>query len=95
MLRETNGQLDLWEALLPEPARRLPEELTLVDAFLDDERFVVPWRAVFAARLGRPSVPIDTLLRLAVPQAPLRAPRGATQPGGVQDPTAGLSQQAG
>lgn len=64
MLRETNRQLDLWEALLPEVARRLPDELARIDAFLDDERFITPWRAVFVARLGRPSIPIDTLLRL-------------------------------
>jgi IS5 family transposase len=54
----------LWDALLPEEAKRLPAELVRVDAYLDDERFIAPWRALFAARLGRPSVPIDTLLRL-------------------------------
>jgi IS5 family transposase len=31
---------------------------------LDDERFIAPWRALFSVRLGRPSVPVDTLLRL-------------------------------
>jgi IS5 family transposase len=31
---------------------------------LDDERFITPWRALFSARLGRPSLPIQTLLRL-------------------------------
>jgi IS5 family transposase len=35
-----------------------------VDAYLDDARFIAPWRALFSARLGRPSVPVDTLLRL-------------------------------
>ena len=35
-----------------------------VDAYLDDERFIAPWRALFDQRLGRPSVPIETLLRL-------------------------------
>jgi transposase, IS5 family len=66
VLRETNPQasLTLWEALLPEEARRLPAELTAVDAYLDDERFLAPWRALFDRRLGRPSVPIETLLRL-------------------------------
>ena len=34
------------------------------DAYLDDERFITPWRALFAARLGRPSIPVQTLLRL-------------------------------
>jgi transposase, IS5 family len=48
----------------PEHARQLPTELAGVDAFLDDERFISPWRAVFAERLGRPSVPVETLLGL-------------------------------
>jgi hypothetical protein len=42
-------------------AKRLPAELAQVDAYLDDERFITPWRALFDRRLGRPSVPIDTL----------------------------------
>jgi len=66
VLRETDPQasLTLWEALLPEEARQLPAELAAVDAYLDDERFVVPWETLFDHRLGRPSVPVDTLLRL-------------------------------
>jgi IS5 family transposase len=64
VLRETDPQTTLWDALLPEEAKRLPGELTQVDAYLDDERFVAPWRALFDRRLGRPSVPVDTLLRL-------------------------------
>jgi IS5 family transposase len=64
VLRETDPQTTLWDALLPEEAKRLPTELVQVDAYLDDERFLAPWRALFDQRLGRPSVPIDTLLRL-------------------------------
>jgi len=64
VLRESDPQPSLWEALLPEELKRLPAELAQVDAFLDDERFIAPWRALFDRRLGRPSVPIDTLLRL-------------------------------
>jgi transposase, IS5 family len=64
VLCETDPQASLWEALLPEEATRLPAELQAVDAFLDDERFIAPWRALFDRRLGRPSVPVDTLLRL-------------------------------
>jgi IS5 family transposase len=64
VLRETDPQATIWELLLPEQARRLPAELARVDAYLDDERFVAPWRGLFSARLGRPSVPVDTLLRL-------------------------------
>ena len=64
MLRESDPQPSLWEALLPEELKRFPVELAQVDAYLDDERFIAPWRALFDRRLGRPSVPIDTLLRL-------------------------------
>jgi IS5 family transposase len=64
VLRESDPQTSLWEALLPEQAKRLPAELAQVDAYLDDERFIAPWRALFDRRLGRPSVPVDTLLRL-------------------------------
>jgi IS5 family transposase len=64
VLRETDPQATLWELLLPQEAKRLPAELVAVDAYLDDERFIAPWRALFDRRLGRPSVPIDTLIRL-------------------------------
>jgi transposase, IS5 family len=64
VLRESDPQPSLWEALLPEELKHLPAELAQIDAYLDDERFVAPWRALFDRRLGRPSVPIDTLLRL-------------------------------
>ena len=50
--------------MLTEEARRLPAELAKIDAYLDDDRFLAPWRALFDRRLGRPSVPVDTLLRL-------------------------------
>jgi transposase, IS5 family len=63
VLRETDPQTTIWE-LLPEEAKRLPAELQAIDAYLDDERLVAPWRVLFDQRLGRPSVPIDTLLRL-------------------------------
>jgi transposase, IS5 family len=63
VLRETDPQTRLWE-LLAEEAKRLPAELARVDAYLDDECFIAPWRTLFDQRLGRPSVPIDTLLRL-------------------------------
>jgi IS5 family transposase len=64
VLRETDPQTTIWELLLPEEAKRLPAELQAVDAYLDDERFIAPWRALFSTRFGRPTVPIDTLLRL-------------------------------
>jgi transposase, IS5 family len=64
VLRETEPQARLWDALLPEEAKRLPAELAKIDPYLDDDRFLAPWRPLFGRRLGRPSVPVDTLLGL-------------------------------
>jgi IS5 family transposase len=43
---------------------RLPAELERVDAWLDDERFFAPFVPFFDPRIGRPSVPMETYLRL-------------------------------
>jgi transposase, IS5 family len=64
LLRITTPPLTLWDDLLPDQATRLPDELTRIDAYLDDERFLVPWHDHFSATLGRPSVPVPTVLRL-------------------------------
>ena len=64
MLRVADPQTTIWDELLPEEAKRLPAELAQIDAYLEDERFIAPWRALFAPLLGRPSIPIETLLRL-------------------------------
>jgi IS5 family transposase len=64
VLRETDPWITIWELLLPEEAKRLPAELARVDAYMDDDRFIAPWRALFDRWLGRPSVPVDTLLYL-------------------------------
>lgn len=64
MLRLTNRQRDFWEDLLPEQARRLSPELQAVDAFLDDERFLAPFRARFLSKRGRYTIPMETYLRL-------------------------------
>ena len=40
------------------------DELAAVDRLLDDPVFFEPYRTHFHARLGRPSVPIETYLRL-------------------------------
>jgi len=54
----------LFELLLPSGMRVLSGELAEIDALLDDRRFFVPFRAFFDPREGRPSVPIETYLRL-------------------------------
>ena len=64
MLRTVGDQPTLWETLLPAQALTMPAELTRVDELLDDERFVEPFRPFFHATLGRPSIPMETYLRL-------------------------------
>ena len=64
MLRTVGDQPTLWESLLPAEALVMPAELAAVDRLLDDERFFAPYREFFHATLGRPSIPIETYLRL-------------------------------
>ena len=64
MLRTVCDRPTLWEALLPPEALVMPAELVAVDALLDDERFFEPFRRHFDPRWGRPSIPIETYLRL-------------------------------
>ena len=64
MLRTVGPQGSLFELLLPSGMRVLSGELAEIDALLDDRRFFVPFRAFFDPREGRPSVPIETYLRL-------------------------------
>ena len=42
----------------------MPAELTMVDRLLDDPVFIQPFRVHFDPILGRPSIPIETYLRL-------------------------------
>ena len=64
MLRERALGESLWEAVLPAELRELPPELGKVDAVLDDDRFLVPFRSRLTASIGRPTIPIETYLRL-------------------------------
>ncbi len=64
MLRLRDGQADVFEALLPAEAKRLSDELAAVDRLLDDDRFLAPFVARFACPIGRPTIPIETYLRL-------------------------------
>jgi hypothetical protein len=41
---------DIWWEVLPEQAQQLPVELAQINAYLDDERFIAPWRELFADR---------------------------------------------
>jgi transposase, IS5 family len=66
----------LWDHLLPEGARVLPEDLARLDEVLADPRMVAPFRARFERladqcsadplHRGRPTIPMATYLRLMV-----------------------------
>ena len=64
MLRTVADQPSLWEAILPEELRRLPPELARIDVLLDDPVFFAPFVPFFDPRMGRPSTPMETYLRL-------------------------------
>ena len=64
MLRTTNPQHSLWEAVVPAAILGLPAELARVDHLLDDPAFWEPFRAHFDPVIGRPSIPIETYLRM-------------------------------
>jgi transposase, IS5 family len=64
MLRTVSEQPTLWESILASEALRMPAELDAVDRLLDDPVFFEPYRQFFHATLGRPSIPIETYLRL-------------------------------
>jgi transposase, IS5 family len=64
MLRTVGDQASLWESIMPDVCLGMPAELEAVDRLLDDARFFEPYRAFFHATLGRPSIPMETYLRL-------------------------------
>ena len=65
MLRtKVDPQTTLWESLLPEEFRRLPPGLSAIDSLLDDPVFFEPFFSYFDPQFGRPSIPIETYLRL-------------------------------
>ena len=64
MLRTVNDQPTLWDSILPAELLVLPVELARVDALLDDPVFFAPYVPFFDARIGRPSIPVETYLRL-------------------------------
>jgi IS5 family transposase len=67
MLRLDNSskqQPSLWESVLPPELFQMNEELTQVDKFLDDERFLAPFREKFHTRIGRPTTAVSTYLRM-------------------------------
>jgi len=64
VLRTVSPQPTLWEAVIPECLMALPGDLAHIDALLDDPRFFEPFRAFFDPVIGRPSIPMETYLRM-------------------------------
>ena len=64
MFRTVGDQVSLWEAVLPAELLKLPDELARVDGLLDDPVFFAPFVPFFDPRIGRPSTPMETYLRL-------------------------------
>ena len=64
MLRLRDQQAMLWDPVLPPGAKVLSEELVAIDSLLDDERFMAPFVERFNTRIGRPTIPIESYLRL-------------------------------
>ena len=64
MIRTVNDQPTLWDSILPVEALVMSSELSGVDALLDDAVFFAPFVPFFDPRQGRPSIPMETYLRL-------------------------------
>jgi IS5 family transposase len=64
VFRTVGDQPSLFESVLPQELLRLPVELARVDQLLDDPAFFAPFVPFFDPRLGRPSTPMETYLRL-------------------------------
>lgn len=65
MLRtKVDPQPTLWETILPPEFLTLPPGLELVDRLLDDPVFFEPFVPFFDPVIGRPSIPMETYLRL-------------------------------
>jgi IS5 family transposase len=61
---KVDPQLALWEAILPPEFLALPPRLVQIDRLLDDPVFFEPFVAFFDPVIGRPSIPMETYLRM-------------------------------
>jgi transposase, IS5 family len=64
VFRTVGDQPSLWESMLPPEVLRVAPELARVDTLLDDPAFFAPFAPFFHPVLGRPSIPMETYLRL-------------------------------
>src|SRR5574340_552895 len=61
---KVDAQGTLWETLLPPEFLRLPPGLSEIDRLLDDPAFFEPFEEFFDPEIGRPSIPMETYLRM-------------------------------
>jgi transposase, IS5 family len=64
LVTKVNPQPTLWETILPSEFLRLPPGLSEVDRLLDDPVFFEPFEEFFDPEIGRPSIPMETYLRM-------------------------------
>ena len=64
MFRTIAPQQTLWASVLPEVARGLPPRLAELDSYFEDPRLFEPFRPYFHPSDGRPSVPMETYVRM-------------------------------
>jgi len=64
VLRTVSDQPTLWESVIPECLMGLPGDLAEIDALLHDPRFFEPFKAFFDPTQGRPSIPMESYLRM-------------------------------
>ena len=63
-MRLHDGQATLWEQMLPDEIQLMGPELEAIDSLLDDPRFLAPFVERFFCAVGRPTIPMDSYLRL-------------------------------
>jgi len=64
LVTKVDHQATLWETLLPPEFLRLPPGLSEIDRLLDDPVFFEPFEEFFDPEIGRPSIPMETYLRM-------------------------------
>src|SRR5579863_2076690 len=64
LVTKVDAQGSLWETLLPPEFLRLPPGLSEVDTLLDDPVFFEPFEEFFDPEIGRPSIPMESYLRM-------------------------------
>lgn len=62
--QEKAKQLTFLDGFLPTELQKLPKDLSALDAYLDDDDFFEPFLEGYHQRLGRPSIPAETYLRI-------------------------------